>query len=109
AAAREIIEETGFTDAVLGPQVWYGEVAFEISGRLTHAMDHYFVARCEGGEPSRAAWAAHEHELIEDIRWWTLADLARCKDAVWPAGLADLALEITKGVYPETPRVIARI
>ncbi|MGH6992057.1 MAG: NUDIX hydrolase [Caulobacteraceae bacterium] len=109
AAAREIVEETGFTDAVLGPQVWYGEEMFPLFGRMTLTRDHYFVARCKGGEPSRAAWTALELEVTDDIRWWRLADLARYKDVVYPIGLAELAVEIAKGVYPKTPRVIARL
>ncbi len=110
AAAREILEETGFTDAILGPQVWYGEVMLaDIHGAPLLFKDHYFVARCSGGEPSRAGWQDLERTFIDDLRWWDLADFAACADPVFPAGLAALAVEIAAGVYPSRPRILSRI
>ena len=62
AAAREIVEETGLTDAVLGPAVWRDEAILrdiDLEQRLFR--QYYFVARTAGGEPSRDGWLPHEH------------------------------------------------
>ncbi|MHB8529759.1 MAG: NUDIX hydrolase [Caulobacteraceae bacterium] len=110
AAAREIVEETGFTDAVLGPQVWYGEILLSgFEGEPLLFKDSYFVAHCAGGPPSRHGWQALEREYIDDIRWWRLGDLAACEEPVYPKGLADLAGEIAAGTYPADPRIISAL
>ncbi|MEO7026973.1 MAG: NUDIX domain-containing protein [Caulobacteraceae bacterium] len=89
AAAREIVEETGFTDFVLGPCLWTG--ALDIHDRLgpLRVTEYFFAARAPAAEPSRSGWLDIEHELVDAIRWWTLADLARCPDPVFPPDLVD--------------------
>jgi 8-oxo-dGTP pyrophosphatase MutT (NUDIX family) len=89
AAAREIVEETGFTDAVLGEIVWRGEVVLlDRRRRPVLFKDTFILARCSGGEASRAGWRALEREFVDDMRWWTLEDLERTAEPVWPADLA---------------------
>jgi hypothetical protein len=51
--------------------------------------DTFILARCAGGDVTRAGWQALEREFVDDIRWWTLADLAACGEPVWPADLVD--------------------
>jgi 8-oxo-dGTP pyrophosphatase MutT (NUDIX family) len=105
AAAREIREETGISDAVLGPVVWLREGVMNIpEPRLFR--ESYIVARCEGAEPVRDGWNALEHELIDDIRWWTLADLARTADPVFPPGLVQRLPPILAGRFPARPERI---
>lgn len=91
AAAREIVEETGFADAVLGPVVWRRQAVLKLAGgEPVLFQEHYVLARCRGGEPSRAGWDAVERTLIDDIRWWRTEDLAACEEDVYPPGLAAL-------------------
>lgn len=105
AAAREIVEETGITDIALGPIVWIRRGVL----RIPHPAwfyERYIVARCPGGEPDRGGWQALEHELIDEIRWWTAGDLAATDDRVFPPGLAGRLPEILTGRYPDPPAVI---
>lgn len=89
AARREILEETGFTDVTLGPALWSGEqVHHDRKGRPVRITETYLVAVCPGGEPSRDAWQALEREFVDDIRWWTSAELAVCPEPVFPPDLA---------------------
>ena len=107
AAAREIVEETGFIDATLGPQVWCGEILLsDEKGQPVLFKDSYVLARCAGGPVSRAGWQAIERALIDDIRWWTLDELAACADVVYPAGLAGLLRDLLADGPPTPPRVI---
>jgi 8-oxo-dGTP diphosphatase len=102
AAAREIREETGITDAVLGPVVWVREGVLNIpEPRLF--KEAYILARCEGAEPTRDGWDALERELIDDVRWWTAAELALTTDAVFPPGLAKLLPDLIAGRLPVEP------
>src|SRR5689334_19730143 len=73
-AAREIVEETGITDFILGPVVWVREGVLHIP----HAMyfrEQYLLARCRAAEATRDGWTELERDLIEATRWWTAAEL----------------------------------
>lgn len=105
AAAREILEETGIADFVLGPIIWRREGVMRFpEPRLF--KEHYLVARCEGAEPTRDGWNAMERDLIDDIRWWTLAELMMTADRVVPPGLAQRLPPILAGEFPVEPVLI---
>ena len=109
AAAREVREETGLA-VELGPIVWRREgIGRDHTGEKLLFRESYVVARCAGGEPSRESWEAHEHDLVDDIRWWTLDELAACEEAVYPEGLASLLPDIIAGDYPAEPRDLKAI
>ena len=94
AATREIGEETGFGDVEIGPVLGEGEQTHhDRKGRPVRILETYLLARCAGAEPSRAGWNALEREFVDDIRWWTHAELAACQEPVFPADLADMLAE----------------
>ena len=90
AARREIAEETGFQVKDISDVVWTGALDFlDRKGRPWVQHEAFMIARCEGGEPSRAGWDALEREFVDDIRWWTLAELSACREPIYPAGLVE--------------------
>ena len=108
AAAREIVEETGLTDARLGPVVAYGETVYPDGDNEPLLFKQtYFVAWTAGGATSRDGWLPHEHDLVDDMRWWTVADLAACREAVYPLELRAMLPDLVAGRLPATPIVIA--
>jgi 8-oxo-dGTP pyrophosphatase MutT (NUDIX family) len=97
AALREIREETGFEDADVGPVLWEGEqLHHDRKGRPVRVLERFMVARCAGGEPGRAGWQALELEFVDDIRWWTHAELAACEEPVFPPDLAARLAEVLR-------------
>jgi 8-oxo-dGTP pyrophosphatase MutT (NUDIX family) len=89
AAAREVAEETGLAGVVLGDIAWRGEVVLpDRKQRPVLFQDTFILARCPGGAVRRDGWRPLELEFIDDMRWWTLADLAATDEPVWPADLA---------------------
>jgi len=100
-AFREIAEETGFTDVTLGPAIWrrsgVGDLA---SGERVLFVETYMVAWVPGGEPVRDNWEAHEHDLVDDLRWWALHDLSACEDRIYPERLLELLPDVAAGRYP---------
>jgi 8-oxo-dGTP pyrophosphatase MutT (NUDIX family) len=103
-ALREIAEETGFTAVELGPAIWRREgLGALYSGEPVVFKETYFVARCTGEEPVRDGWEAYEHELVDDIRWWTLQDLLACEEPIFPERFLELLTEVAAGIYPDEP------
>jgi 8-oxo-dGTP pyrophosphatase MutT (NUDIX family) len=107
AAAREIVEETGLTDAVLGPLVAYGEgVHYDRKRRPLVVKESYVLARTAGGALSRAGWQPLERELVDDMRWFTLGELRALDEDVYPLGLADMLPPLIAGELPAEPMPI---
>lgn len=107
-ALREIAEETGFTDVELGPVVWLRASVFTLAdGETVILKESYFVARCQGGEPSRAAWEPHEVVLMDDMRWWSADEIAATDEMIYPERLRELLPDIVAGRAPATPLEIS--
>jgi len=106
-AAREIIEETGLTDARLGPVVWYAEaLLYDRKRRPIHFKERFVVARTAGGSLSQSGWQPLEREFVEELRWWTLGELTLTDEAVYPEGLAELLPDVLAGRYAPDPLLI---
>ena len=106
AAAREVLEETGFTDVEIGPALWYDETILESEGELRLFQQTYFLARTAGGQLSRAGWQALEHDFVDELRWWTLAELQATTDQLYPEGLPTLLADTLAGRIASEPLVI---
>ncbi|HXQ16412.1 MAG TPA: NUDIX domain-containing protein [Caulobacteraceae bacterium] len=107
AAAREIVEETGLTDAVLGPTVWRDEVILrDLDHEKRLFRQYYVVARTAGGHPSRDGWLPHERLLTDDMRWWTLGELQLTDETVYPEGMAMLLADVLAGRIAAEPLLI---
>jgi 8-oxo-dGTP pyrophosphatase MutT (NUDIX family) len=107
AAAREVLEETGFTDVQFGPVVWYDEVILaDVSLTQMLFRQHYIVARTHGGALSRAGWQAYEHDLTDEMRWWRLGEIQASAETFYPEGLAELLPDVLAGRISPQPLVI---
>ena len=110
AAAREVAEETGFTDVAFGAVVWRDEVVLtDVAGEERLFRQSYIVGRTAGGMLSRAGWLEYERRLTDDVRWWTLEELRVTAEQVYPVGLAELLPDVLAGHYAAEPLLICTL
>lgn len=90
AARRELIEETGF-DLDPGEEVARRTVDFTtLEGVDVTADERYFLVRAESTDICADGHTELERRVMTAYRWWTLDELRRTCETVFPEGLADL-------------------
>jgi 8-oxo-dGTP diphosphatase len=95
AAVRELREETGIEVSSVGPQVHRREFVLQLpDGEHVAADERYFAIAASDSSVSRGGWTALEQEVMKDFKWWSVADLERTTDTVWPSDLATLLQSI---------------
>ncbi len=84
AALRELAEETGLS-ATVGEELWTYSFTFELDGRAVCQNERYFLVRLDCVEPE-----VHNSspEPILRLKWWSMAELHRTDQTVYPEWLA---------------------
>ncbi len=107
-ARREILEETGLGDAVLGPVVWLDDVVIRIDGEPVFFRESYIVAHARTTALSFHGWTDLEREVIKEMRWFAADEIASWPEKIYPDVLAEWLPEILAGNYPRKPKRIPR-
>ncbi|MGF7235983.1 MAG: NUDIX hydrolase [Frankia sp.] len=94
AALREVAEELGRTDIVVGPMVWEWEHDFYYGSRLVRQYERAFLALTDRLELGEGLESAHAADGIVDHRWWDREALASCDTDVWPPELPVLIQDL---------------
>jgi ADP-ribose pyrophosphatase YjhB (NUDIX family) len=90
-AARELAEETGWTDIVLRDEVFRRTLLMEYGGALVRQHERFYLARTDvPGREIRGVDAMHTADGIAAWRWWALPELDSTTEVVWPPRLAGL-------------------
>jgi 8-oxo-dGTP pyrophosphatase MutT (NUDIX family) len=98
AAIRELWEETGIRVDDVGPQIAQRRVVFQLAnGEYVNEDERYFHIRVAGNRVSTARWTAYEVECITARHWWTLDELERAAEKIWPENLIDMLKAATPG------------
>jgi 8-oxo-dGTP pyrophosphatase MutT (NUDIX family) len=108
AALRELAEETGITDAELGPVLWQRMCSFPFAGRRWDQDEWYYLARTAGTPTATAALGLTELEKrsVAGARWWTCGELARAHETVYPKRLAELLRTLLDEGPPARPAIL---
>lgn len=103
AAVREVYEETGLRIALAADaEPMYAErVRFRFAGNHFAQTNHYFLARVPAGQVVEPAGHTDiERQVVLELRWWTLSDLAASDVVREPVAMVELierALEAGAG------------
>jgi 8-oxo-dGTP pyrophosphatase MutT (NUDIX family) len=90
AARRELFEETGIVNAVLGPCIFKRDKLLQHQGRDILFQEHYFCAYAQ--IPSVDVTAMGEAELAFhlDSRWWPRDELISSGEPYFPEEITEL-------------------
>jgi 8-oxo-dGTP pyrophosphatase MutT (NUDIX family) len=103
AAVRELVEEIGLRDAVLGPQIWTRRHAFDWQGQPYDQQEVFFV--CELLDRFEAAPTVSAEQLqaegVVEHRWWTIEEIEASPLEFAPRKLAAL-LRVLRAEGPPT-------
>ena len=98
AAVRELREETAIEVSSPGRQVFRREFVLQLpDGEYVAADERYFVIEVTDSSVSRGGWTSLEREVMRDFKWWSVEELERTTDTVWPNELAMLLQSIVSG------------
>ncbi|WP_406863392.1 NUDIX hydrolase [Streptomyces sp. HUAS MG47] len=106
AALRELVEETGVTDAELGPVLWERTCSFPFDGRLWYQDEWYYLARTRQTDVAPGGLTELEQRSVTGLRWWTSAELSAARETVYPTKLAELLRTLLDEGPPSAPVVL---
>ena len=102
---RELHEELGLTGVEIGPHIWTREHVIPMRTGHDGQRDHVHLVRVAHFEPDPViGWEALRAELVHEIRWWTLDEVAAAADVLFaPRRLAELARAVLADGPPAVP------
>ncbi len=107
AAWRELREETGLTEMVLGPKVWIRTLDLIVEGEPRRLLEHYFLAHAPHEEVVDHHWTELERQMVLALRWWTVEEIAASDEVIFPVDLPARLPELLDGDIPVTPLILA--
>lgn len=103
AAWRELREETGLAEMVLGPKVWVRDLVLIVEGEPRRMLEHYFLAQAPHEEVVDHHWTDLERQVVQDMRWWTPGEIAVSDEVIFPGDLALHLPALLAGEIPDPP------
>ncbi len=104
AAKREVFEETGLKDFILGPHVWNRRHVFTFFGKEQDFREKWFLSKVPHFIVDTTWFTEVENEVLKEHRWWTLDELKETQDLLTPRSLAQLLPELLTAEPPLTPK-----
>ena len=91
AALRELQEETGIRTTDVGREIARRQFEMQLpDGERVSADERYFAVRTTETAISHEGWTDHEKEMMSCHRWWSLDDLSRTSETVFPEDLVEM-------------------
>jgi 8-oxo-dGTP pyrophosphatase MutT (NUDIX family) len=101
AARRELVEEAGIVvDDVEGP-LWRASHFFRSGEELIHQFETFFLVRVASDTVSTEGFDQFEADITLGHHWWTLEEMEKATEAIYPRGLAALIRDVVEHGVPE--------
>jgi 8-oxo-dGTP pyrophosphatase MutT (NUDIX family) len=101
---RELREELGLEDFLVGPLVWRRQHTFNWAGKRICQREQYYVVRTARFEPHMSD--ALEASVLDRFRWWHITELASARERLTPLSLSEIVTRyIAQGPPIEPPDV----
>lgn len=90
-AARELAEETGWTDITLLGEIFQRSHVMEHADLIVRQVERFYLARTDFRQREISGVdAMHASDGIAAWHWWSVQELDATTEAIWPGELADL-------------------
>jgi 8-oxo-dGTP pyrophosphatase MutT (NUDIX family) len=93
-AARELFEELGLRLPLTGPVHEESGGTYVHLGETVRNFDVFFASRCAREAPRLLGVTEEELSLMQEMRWWSVAEMEVTAERLFPANIATLAREI---------------
>ncbi|HQF94384.1 MAG TPA: NUDIX domain-containing protein [Microthrixaceae bacterium] len=103
AIARELAEEAGVRDPVIGPCVWTQHAQFTFAGWDFDQHERIHVATCDGDTTGTLHLEAFEALAFEESRWWDPEEFLAETGPTVPPRLREFLPAIIAGDRPDPP------
>lgn len=105
ALRRELIEEVGLHNPVIGPQLWTRLHITPFSdGKWDGQRERVFLIRTDKFEPTPALSAEElRNEYVHEIRWWSLDEILASSTTFAPRALGELMSKVLEDGPPAEP------
>lgn len=103
AAVRELQEETGWSEPVLGPLIGTRRHVITWGGVLYDCREQWFFARVDHLVVDTAGFTDDERYDMLEARWWSVDRMRRTADRLVPADLPDVLEALLRHGAPATP------
>jgi len=98
---RELVEELGLERFDLGPLVWLRQHTFSFEGRRIRQHERYHVVHVPRFMPRMTD--PIEARVLQEFRWWPLAELPNAREPLTPRNLAGIILDYLAHGAPTAP------
>ena len=107
-ARRELLEELGRDDLVVGARLGTRGGTFRSDGRWLTQYERWYLCRCTAFDVADDVLVSVRAEGIRDLRWWSVAELRDAEVDTGPRDLADLLERILAGDLPDPDADLGR-
>ncbi len=103
AILRELREECGVNNVVMGQLIWTQHAQFTFAGWDFDQHETLFVAQSDGDSSGVTTLEALEAVAFQELRWRTIEELMADPLPTVPPRLREFIVPISRGDYPNEP------